>query len=98
MVYYLSNAERKGTESVVDGGFFFFLMKMDSKIRNSMVFLDVRHVPIVLKWSELIHWLLLQITALSLKLGVVSIKVTNIYSSFIADDARYMAKRPVVLK
>ena len=73
-------------------------MKMDSKIRNSMVFLDVRHVPIILKWSELIHWLLLQITALSLKLGVVSVKVTNIYPSFIADDARIMAKRPVVFK
>ena len=27
-----------------------------------------------------------------------SIKATNIYPSFIADDARIMAKRPVVLK
>ena len=27
-----------------------------------------------------------------------SVKVTNIYPSFIADDARIMAKRPVVLK
>ena len=33
-------------------------MKMDSKILNSVVFLDV---PIILKWSELIYWLLLQI-------------------------------------
>ena len=26
-----------------------------------------------------------------------SVKVTNIYPSFIADDARIMAKRPIVL-
>ena len=38
-------------------------MKIDSKIRNSVVFLDL---PIIFKWSELIYWLLLQITAWSL--------------------------------
>ena len=30
-------------------------------------------------------------------LYIVSVKVTNIYPSFIADDARIMAKRPIVL-
>ena len=52
----------KALKVLLSGGFS-LLMKMDSKIRNSVVFLDV---PIIWKWSELIYWLLLQITAWSL--------------------------------
>ena len=52
MTYYLSNAERKGTESVIEGKGVSFLMKMDSKIRYSVVFI---YVTIILKLSELIY-------------------------------------------
>ena len=41
----------KALKVLLSGGFS-LLMKMDSKIRNSVVFLDV---PIIWKWSELIY-------------------------------------------